>query len=57
MPTLSSFTAGEAHVASGHVKAAMARLPGLLAGSPQIVHADAPADGWSRMAELQPAND
>jgi quinol monooxygenase YgiN len=47
--------AGEAHVSSGHFKAAIARLPGLLAGPPEIVHADLPADGWSRMAELQPA--
>jgi quinol monooxygenase YgiN len=47
--------AGEAHVSSAHFKAAIARLPGLLAGAPEIVHADLPADGWSRMAELQPA--
>jgi quinol monooxygenase YgiN len=46
--------AGEAHVASGHFKAAIARLPGLLAAPPEIIHADIAADGWSRMAELQP---
>ena len=47
--------AGEAHVSSDHFKAAIARLPGLVAGPPEIVHADLPVDGWSRMAELQPA--
>jgi quinol monooxygenase YgiN len=46
--------AGEAHVASSHFKTALARLPGLLAGPPQIIHADIPAEGWSAMAELQP---
>jgi quinol monooxygenase YgiN len=46
--------AGEAHVASSHFKAAIAQLPGLLAGPPEIIHADIPADGWSAMAELQP---
>jgi len=46
--------AGQAHVTSGHFKAAIARLPGLLAESPEIIHADITADGWSRMAELQP---
>jgi len=47
--------AGQAHVASGHFKAAIAQLPGLLAAPPEIIHADIVADGWSRMAELQPA--
>jgi len=46
--------AGAAHVASGHFKAAIARMPGLLAGPPEIIHADIAATGWSRMAELQP---
>ena len=45
--------AGEAHVASTHFKTAIAMLPGLLAGPPEIIHADIAADGWSRMAELQ----
>ena len=49
--------AGKAHVDSGHFKAAIARLPGLLAAPPEIVHADLPVDGWSRMAELQPARE
>ena len=48
--------AGQAHVDSGHFKAAIARMPGLLAGPPEIIHADLAADGWSRMAELQPAD-
>lgn len=46
--------AGQAHVDSGHFKAAIARMPGLLAGQPEIIHADLAAEGWSRMAELQP---
>jgi quinol monooxygenase YgiN len=46
--------AGKAHVDSDHFKAAIARMPGLLAGAPEIVHADIPADGWSRMSELEP---
>ena len=45
--------AGELRVTSSHFKAATARLPDLLAGPPEIVHAGVPADGWSRMAELQ----
>jgi quinol monooxygenase YgiN len=49
--------AGAAHVSSGHFKAAIAQLPGLLAEPPEIVHADVPADGWSQMAELQPADE
>jgi quinol monooxygenase YgiN len=44
--------AGQAHVSSGHFKTAIAQMPGLLAEPPEIVHADVPADGWSRMAEL-----
>jgi len=47
--------AGEVHVGSEHFKTAIARMPGLLAGAPEIVYADLPADGWSRMAELRPA--
>ena len=46
--------AGQAHVASGHFKAAIAQMPGLLAGPPEIIHADIAGDGWSRMAELRP---
>lgn len=49
--------AGEAHVASGHFKTAIAQMPSLLAEPPEIVHADVPAGGWSRMAELPPAGE
>jgi quinol monooxygenase YgiN len=45
--------AGAAHVSSSHFKTAIAQLPGLLAEPPEIIHADVPADGWSRMAELR----
>jgi quinol monooxygenase YgiN len=45
--------AGQAHVASGHFKTAVAQMPGLLAEPPEIIHADIAADGWSRMGELQ----
>jgi quinol monooxygenase YgiN len=47
--------AGQAHVVSDHFKAAIARMPELLAGSPEIVYADLSVDGWSPMAELQPS--
>jgi len=43
------------HVTSSHFKEAIARLPELLAGLPEIIHAEIPADGRSAMAELQPA--
>jgi quinol monooxygenase YgiN len=49
--------AGEAHVSSGHFKTAIAQMPGLLAEPPEIVYADVPAGGWSRMAELQPTGE
>jgi quinol monooxygenase YgiN len=49
--------AGKAHLNSDHFKAAIARMPGLLAGPPEIVHADLPVDGWSPMAELQPSRE
>ena len=45
-------TAGAAHINSEHLKAAIARMPGLLAATPEIVHAELPADSWSRMAEM-----
>jgi quinol monooxygenase YgiN len=47
--------AGEVHVASSHFKVAIPRIPGLLAAPPEIIHADISPEGWSRMAELQPA--
>jgi quinol monooxygenase YgiN len=46
--------AGQAHVASGHIKTAIAQMPGLLDEPPEIIHADIAGSGWSRMAELQP---
>jgi quinol monooxygenase YgiN len=44
--------AGDAHVNSDHFKAAIARLPELLAGVPEIVNVEVPGDSWSRMSEL-----
>src|SRR5579862_2964907 len=49
-------SAGKAHVDSDHFRAAIACMPGLLAAPPVIIHADLPVDGWSAMAELQPAS-
>jgi quinol monooxygenase YgiN len=45
--------AGESHVNTDHFKAAMARLPQLLAEVPEIVNVEVPGNGWSRMAEVQ----
>jgi quinol monooxygenase YgiN len=45
--------AGEAHVSTEHFKAAIARMPSLLAAAPEIVHVEVPGDGWSRMSEIQ----
>jgi quinol monooxygenase YgiN len=45
--------AGQAHVSSSHFKEAIARLPDLLAGPPEIIHADIAGGGCSRMGELQ----
>lgn len=46
--------AGGAHVGSAHFKEAMAVLPDAIAATPKIVNVEAPGDGWSAMAELQP---
>ena len=46
--------AGEAHAHSDHFKAAMAWMPDAVAATPEIIHVEAPGDGWSTMAELQP---
>lgn len=46
--------AGEAHVNSDHFKAAMESLSDEVAEIPQIVNFEIPAEGWGRMAELQP---
>ncbi len=46
--------AGEAHVNSDHFKVAMASMPDMIAAKPEIIHVEAPGEGWSTMAELQP---
>ena len=46
--------AGAAHVHSEHFKAAMAWMPDAVAATPDILHVEAPGDGWSTMAELPP---
>lgn len=46
--------AGGAHVNSDHFKAAMALMPDLISARPEIIHVEAPGEGWSSMAELQP---
>jgi quinol monooxygenase YgiN len=48
--------AGEAHVTSEHFKNAMATLPDAISGTPDIINVQAPGEGWSKMAELQPSN-
>jgi len=45
--------AGKAHVESAHFQAAIAKLSKWLAGVPEIVHVEAPGEGWARMSELQ----
>jgi len=44
--------AGKAHVESPHFQAAIAKLPAWLADVPEIVHVEAPGDGWARMSEI-----
>ena len=46
--------AGAAHVQSEHFQAAMAWMPDMIAATPEIIHVEAPGDGWLTMAELQP---
>ena len=46
--------AGEAHVNSDHFKTAMAWMPDMISETPEIIHVEAPGEGWSTMAELQP---
>lgn len=41
--------AGEAHVQSEHFKKAGEQLRRWLAAVPEIVHVEAPGDGWSQM--------
>ena len=44
--------AGEEHVGSEHFQAAMALLPQLIDGVPDIVNVEVPGDAWSKMAEI-----
>jgi quinol monooxygenase YgiN len=46
--------AGAAHVHSDHFKAAMAWMPDVVSETPEIIHVEAPGEGWSPMAEVQP---
>ncbi len=46
--------AGEAHVNSDHFKVAMDSMPDMISARPEIIHVEAPGEGWSTMAELQP---
>ncbi len=43
--------AGKAHVESAHFKAAGELMSRLLAAVPEIIHVDAPGDGWDRVSE------
>lgn len=43
--------AGKAHVESAHFKAASEQMPRWLAAAPEIIHVEAPGDGWSGVAE------
>jgi len=45
--------AGKAHVESAHFQAAITKLPTWLKDVPEIVHTEAPGDGWTRMSEIQ----
>ena len=47
--------AGEAHVHSEHFKAAMAWMPDAVAATPDIIHVEAPGDGWSPMGNCNRA--
>ncbi len=49
-----SSQAGEAHVNSEHFRTAMAWVPDAIVKTPEIVNAEVPQDGWSKMAELAP---
>jgi len=45
--------AGKAHVDTPHFKAAISKLPMWLGAVPEIVHVEAPGDGWALMSELE----
>ncbi|MEI7032579.1 putative quinol monooxygenase [Streptomyces pratensis] len=48
--------AGEAHVNSGHFRAAIETMSELVAEVPEIINVEAEGEGWSRMAEVTPRN-
>lgn len=54
LEAFASAEAGEAHVKSEHFAAAMDRMAGLVAETPEIINVEVPGDGWSRMTELRP---
>ena len=43
--------AGKAHVESDHFKAATEQMPHWLGGVPEIIHVEAPGDGWDLVSE------
>jgi quinol monooxygenase YgiN len=46
--------AGAVHVGTDHFKTAMEWAPDWVAEKPQIIHVDAPVDGWGEMGEVTP---
>jgi quinol monooxygenase YgiN len=55
LEAFASSAAGEAHVGSDHFKTAMAWMPSVIAETPESINVEVPGEGWSRMAELTPA--
>ncbi|GAA0837354.1 putative quinol monooxygenase [Streptosporangium amethystogenes subsp. fukuiense] len=55
LEAFASPAAGEAHVNSEHFRTAMAWMPELITKTPEIINVEVPGEGWSRMAELSPA--
>ena len=55
LEAFASSAAGEAHVGSDHFRTAMAWMPEVIATTPEIINVEVPGEGWSRMAELTPA--
>ena len=45
--------AGAAHVSSEHFRAGLEAMRPALARTPQIIHTEIDADGWSAMGELE----
>ncbi len=46
--------AGGKHVASDHFRTAIEWMPDWVAAHPQIIHMNAPGDGWGDMGEVAP---